>query len=744
MSERITRALIDRLVAWRVPLLAVGAVLAAVCYLPSRELEFDQSIENMFAADDPLLAPYRRLKRTFGGNEIALAAYHDPKVLTADGIDRLRSITVQLARVPGVAAAQSLANTPLGPAIVDQTNPVARNLTALFEGYTISADRETPAIICIVQPPTSAARREIVESLREIIERQERGMLAGEPVMIADGFRYLEADGRLLRTLSTALLMLIIVFCFRSIRWVLVPLAVVLLTLWMTEALLVVLDLRLSMVSSMLAAIVTIVGVATVMHIIVGYRDERSRGLSPFDAFRAAGVMLAVPIVSAVLTDTVGSTSLLLARVGPIQDFGLMNAIGLTLVLASVVLVVPGLVLLWPRFDPDPHRIWGERHLDRGLARSVDSVVDRPWRVVLFTLALAAVAIAGSMRLEIETDFTKNFRQSSPLVQSYDFIERELGGAGVWDLIVPAPAKLDARFLQRVLTLESKLRDEIRAANEAGEIEPGLTKVFSLADVVQAVSPISLAALERMPDALVTPTLNTAFEAMRARMPDTINAMYAQDPATGEHALRILLRSKERLPSAAKQHIIAEVERIAVESFGDGAEATGFYVLLTNIIDSLLRDQWITFAAATLGMWLVMSVVFRSPMLAAIALVPNVLPVFLMTGTLGWLSIKLNMGAAVIAAFSMGLSVDSSVHYILDFQRARRGGATLRAALDAAHQSAGRAAVFATLALVVGFSSLVVSQFVPTIYFGVLTSLTMLGGLLGNLFVLPALLRIRV
>jgi uncharacterized protein len=202
------------------------------------------------------------------------------------------------------------------------------------------------------------------------------------------------------------------------------------------------------------------------------------------------------------------------------------------------------------------------------------------------------------------------------------------------------------------------------------------------------------------------------------------------------------LRSKERLPSAAKQHIIGEVDRIALTEF-DGAEATGFYVLLTNIIDSLLHDQWITFAAATAGMWLVMSIVFRSMLLAAIALVPNVLPVFLMTGTLGWLGIKLNMGAAVIAAFSMGLSVDSSVHYILDFQWARRSGSGLREALERAHQSAGRAAVFATLALVVGFSALAVSKFVPTIYFGVLTSLTMLGGLAGNLFVLPALLALR-
>jgi predicted RND superfamily exporter protein len=747
MPERITRALIDRLIAWRVPLLALGALLAVACYLPARKLEFDQSLENMFAADDPLLTPYRRMKRVFGGSEIALAAYHDPDVFTEAGIERLRKITDELAGVDGVTAAQSLANTPLGPAIIDQANAVARKLVELFEGYTISADRKTPAIICIVQPPTSAARREIVDRLRAIIEGQDRGMLAGEPVMIADGFRYLEDDGRLLRTLSTALLMLTIVVCFRSVRWVVVPLAVVLLTLWLTEALLVVLDLRLSMVSSMMAAIVTIVGVATVMHIIVGYRDERARGQTSIEAFRGAGVMLAVPIVSACLTDTVGCTSLLLARVGPIQDFGLMNAIGLTLVLLSVVLVVPGLVLLWPRVDPDPHRIWGEGHLDRGLLRSLESAFKRPWVVVLITVVLAAVAVAGSMRLEVETDFTKNFRKSSPLVQSYDFIERELGGAGVWDLIVQAPEKLDAVFLQRVLAVEQRLRDEIAATNEAGGEEPGLTKVFSMADVVQAVSPISLEALARMPEGLVTPTLNTALEAMRARMPDTINALYAKDPESGEHAFRILLRSKERLPSASKQHIIAEVERIARESFageggGQGAEVTGFYVLLTNLIDSLLRDQWITFAAATVGMWLVMSIVFRSMLLGGIALAPNVLPVFLMTGTLGWMGIKLNMGAAVIAAFSMGLSVDSSVHYILDFQRARRGGVGLRDALTRAHESAGRAAVFATLALVVGFSALAVSKFVPTIYFGVLTGLTMLGGLAGNLFVLPALLRI--
>jgi predicted RND superfamily exporter protein len=167
-------------------------------------------------------------------------------------------------------------------------------------------------------------------------------------------------------------------------------------------------------------------------------------------------------------------------------------------------------------------------------------------------------------------------------------------------------------------------------------------------------------------------------------------------------------------------------------------------VLLTRLIDSLLSDQWITFAAATAGMWCVMFVVFKNPILAAIGLVPSVLPVFVTLGTLGWLGVPLNMGAAVIAAFSMGLSVDATVHYIVDFQRARRQGLAFREALDAAQQSAGRAAFFATLALVIGFSALCTSEFVPTIYFGALTAITMLFGLAGNLVVLPLLLRICV
>ena len=137
-----------------------------------------------------------------------------------------------------------------------------------------------------------------------------------------------------------------------------------------------------------------------------------------------------------------------------------------------------------------------------------------------------------------------------------------------------------------------------------------------------------------------------------------------------------------------------------------------------------------------------MALAFRSVVLALIALVPNVLPIVVVLGAMEWLGFKVNMGAAMIAAVSMGLSVDSSIHYITFYLRARRAGLNVREALSEVQQSVGRAVTYSTIALIVGFLALCSSEFVPTIYFGCLVSLAMLGGLLGNLVVLPLLLRV--
>lgn len=729
MSQQITHLLL----AWRRPLLALALLAVAAAWLPARKLGFDRSVENMFAPDDPLLPPFRQLKRTFGGDEIALAAYVDPELLAPAGLDRLERLTKELSAVPGVANAYSLASVkPLLTSSLLQT--LRESVLELSEGYTIGADHQTAGVVCILQPERDSPRprAETVDELRQRVERHDAaGVLAGEPVMVVDGFRYLEDDGRLLGLAATGLLTLTIIICFRSLRWVLVPMAVVGAALVWTQALLAASGLHLSLVSSMLWAIVTVIGIATVVHLVIAFREARAAGETPLDALSKAGRELAAPIFWACATDAAGFASLMASSVGPVHDFGVMMLLGSILTLVSIGALVPGLSLLGS-FDADPRRAWGEGGLDAGLERMVSAINARPRSLGLAIAVLSGVCSAGTIWLDVETDFTKNFRHDSPIVHSYEFVESRLGGAGVWDVFLPVPEPADSAFIDRVIRLEERLRREVVVPGPDGAPAPGLTKVLSALDALESI-PLGKAQAQQ--------NLEGTLKLLGGQMP-LVQALYGRDPqADNRPYLRIMLRARERQSSQQKHAIIEQVRRLSQEEFPE-AQVTGFFVLLTRLIESVTRDQWLTFGLASGAIFLMMLVAFRSLKLALITLAPNALPIFVVTGLMGAFGFKINMGAAMIASVSMGLAVDSSIHYITAFHRRRAAGDSVNQALHAVHQTVGRAMIFSTLALIVGFSALALSRFVPTIYFGVLVSLTMFGGLLGNLVILPLLLKL--
>ncbi len=749
--SNLSNNLAEGLIRYRWPLLAL-AILAAVCaFLPAGKLDFDRSIENMFASDSEVLVPYRKLKQTFGGNEIVLAVYAEPGGLfhpSGTGLRRLRTVSERLREIPGVADALSLADVAVhsgkdGSILLDSRSALGERLKDLFEGYTHSVDGKTVAVPCVLEAATdSVSRRETIDQIRDVMsdlpDDLPVGMITGEPVMVVDGFRYVEQDGGRLGWTSTLLLGAVILLCFRSVRWVLIPLVVVQLTMLLTRALLVATGLQLSMVSSMLTAIVTVVGVATVVHVIVRYREARGKELTPRNALAEALRLLAVPIFWACITDAVGFAALCWSSVGPVHDFGIMMATGSLLVLVSVALVVPALVLCG-KFDVDPRRMWGESKLEARLIGVIDWVEKRPYLLCVMVFLTATITAAGAVFLQVETDFTKNFRRDSEIVRSYEFVETRLGGAGVWDVMVPVDGELDKDFYQRIEKLEEKLR-QIEVAGQGSDPSQSLTKVLSLRDADAAVSDVPLIRL------LSTPGLRAKM--LPTVMPSFATALIGEDPEGTEY-LRIMLRAREGQPSEQKRRLIEEVTRVSQEAFpaethssGKRVQVTGFFVLLTHLISSTLADQWLTFGVALAGIGLMMVLSLRSVKLAVIALVPNVLPVLVVTGLWGWCGLKINMGAAMIAAVSLGLSIDSSIHYLFAFQRARREGVSVHDSLVSVQRTVGRAVVFSTIALIVGFAGLCLSQFVPTVYFGALVSLSMLGGLVGNLLVLPLLLTI--
>ena len=503
-----------------------------------------------------------------------------------------------------------------------------------------------------------------------------------------------------------------------------------------------VIGLKLTMVSTMLSAMVTVVAIATVVHVIVEFRRQREEGLPPAAALERAMSILFWPVVGSIATDVIGFGSLIASRVGPVHDFGIMTSVGAVMVLVAAALVVPFLAL-YGRFDADPKRAWGEGVLELGLDGLVQRIVRHPGPILLGSTLLVTVAVMGMRWLEVETDFTRNFRQSSPVVASYDMIESRLGGAGVWDVLLPAGAAIDGEVLGAMARLGNRLRTEVTIPNPEGRPVPALTKVMSLADVMAAVSPISLERLQstRLGNWLV----NGALDMIQKQVPQLSRTFIGRDPEDGSTWLRMMLRAHERQPAPQKRAIITQVNRIVSDEFparGDrpAGEVTGFFVLLSQLVDRMLSDQWLTFFLAAAGIFLLLAASFRSLLLATVALVPNALPIFVVLGLLGWVGDRINMGTAMIAAVSMGLSVDSSIHYLAAFRRRLAAGQTIPAALETAHQTAGRAMIFSTLALVVGFLALTTSGFIPTVSFGALSCLTLTGGLFGNLVVLPVLL----
>jgi predicted RND superfamily exporter protein len=743
------------LVRHRASLAAAAVILTVLAVRQSSFLEFSKSIDTMFDRSDPALVPYARMTRTFGSNEAVLAAYDDPELFTPSGMERLRRLAADLGAVPGVASTTSLASTPLGDAIVDLDRGLAsgwaRRLVRLLEGYVVGSDHRTAAVVCVLEPPGAAAAtqreqsvtragtidrlRERMADLSDLGAAMGPGTIAGEPAMLRDGFAMLERDGSLLGTGSGLLAGGVLLLCFRSIRWLVVPLAVVLFALWSTRGLLALAGLKLTMVSTMLSAMITVVGIGTVTHVIVEFRRLRGLGAAPDDALRSAVATLFWPIVGAIATDVIGFGSLMASDVGPVHDFGVMTSVGATMVLLASALLVPFLALTG-RFDVDPRMAWGEGLLERGLDVLVKRIVRHPLPILALAAGATLACMAGMRWLTVETDFTKNFRESSETVRAYDMVESRLGGAGVWDVLVPATEPIDADQLEALDHFATRLRDEVMTRGPDGATAPALTKVMSIADVLGA-APL----LPRRGQALIA---NAMLRQEGGDQPAFARSLVGRDPVAGGTWLRVMLRARERQPAEAKRAIIEQVRRIAAEAYPatgqrPAAEVTGFFVLLAQLVDRLLADQWLTFLIAAVGIFVLLAAAFRSLLLAAIALVPNGLPIFVVLGLLGWFGEPINMGTAMIAAVSMGLSVDSSIHYITAFRR-RLAEGSHAAALEAAHQTAGRAMIFSTLALAIGFLALTTSGFMPTVSFGWLSALTLLGGLAGNLVVLPVLL----
>ena len=791
ITEQTRASWAERLIQFRWFTGVAGIALFLLAWGPSRQIQLDRSITSMFAADDPALLAYRSLQRDFGGNAVVLLVYRDPELLTPSGLLRNDEISRRVAAARGVQGILSPASLnqvlrtmlPEGPAAMRgqdpdsetlppllRDEPIASRFERLFSGYTHSVDGRSGAVVAMLHPDhdrsTIVELRQIAGSLPQPLGTAD---LVGEPVLLHDGFDLLERDGATLASWTILLLGIVLLVTLQNLRFVVLAVVVIVWADTMTRASLVWLKLGLSLVSTILIAVVAVIAVAAVLHLGVRWLVSRRRHHDRRAATATVISLLAAPIFWTCVTDAAGFASLGVSQIVPVREFGGMIGGGAIFILMAFALFSPLLLLIGPRAA-------GLRGVDRVARGQLEAAirslfrqaftskrsaiqrrwvqVDRSihkaclrlargsvaWRRVVLSIAagIGSVAAWQTAGMVTETSFLNNFRPASRIVTAYERVEREFGGAGVWDIVLAAPRNPSEEYLNRI----RELQEELRAIDVGGAT---LTKVLSLADAEAIVADMPLLSL-------ASPGMRLT--GMRVAMPVFSDALLTADVGESPRRLRIMLRSYEHLPAEQKLELIDEVRRVVAKHTGGPdfaavidrdaglapthATVTGYYVMMTGLVSRLLADQWRCFVVALLTVWGLLAVATRSFRLSAAALIPNLLPVFIVLAVSGWLGGKLNMGAAMIAAVSIGLTIDGSVHFMASYRRYRRRGHALEIAAVHAAGKIGLPVVLATVALIAGFGVIATSQFVPTATFGRLVAASLAVGTMVNLSVLPA------
>jgi uncharacterized protein len=746
-SFSLTHRIATRLVRWRWVLLAVSLGLTVAGLWPSAHLRFDVAITKLFSPEDPVLRAYQEGLQLFGSAELVVVAYTDPELLTADGLRHLQQFaeTFRELHTWGVEGVASLADVrwPLAPLdatpLVEQVEKqgYAREAlqtellkSELYRNMYLGEDGQTTAVaITIRAEHADLERRQLIAGIRARAARNRfPTVVAGGPLLTHDAAVFVDQDSRTLGWVSTLALVGVIGILFRRLRWVALPLAVVHVTLVWTKAFLWLVETRLSMVSTTLTALVTVIGVAGVVQVTARYREERERADVTGALLRTMSA--AGPAVFwAGLTTAAGFGSLLLSSIVPVRDFAIMLSLASTLVFFVTAALVPG-VVLFGRRPSDPGAAPGERQIERLLEATMDWSLARPWQVGVVVVVLLALTVAGIFRIRAETDFTRNFRQSSEVVAAYHFVEDRLGGVGTMALEFSAPDGFTPELADRLRQLETRLR-----------ATPHVTKALGLVDALDFFEVGVTGVLSRW----IGPKASLASKlwVLKRQRPDLVPTFWNEQ----EKQMRVMLRAREQASSAVKHELIATVERIGREVLDQPqapahVRVTGLYPLLNHLVSGLMADQLNTLLFATAAVFAIMALALRSLRLALVGLVPKIGPILMVLGAMGWLGVPIDMGTPMIASVSIGISVGFSIHYLYRFRQERLAGVPFDQALRATHRRVGSAMVFSNLALVVGFAALALSNFIPTVHFSILADVALIGGLAGNLLVLPLLLKL--
>lgn len=691
----------------------------------------------------------------------------DPDELTCDGPDRVSDCQ----RAVGSDLYRNLLVSPDGA-----TSGIRVDLRQDAEFRSLQGARDELRIKDQSDDLDDAERRELAELDQRIAERgavvrereaaaiaQVRAVLegfrdeavihlGGVPMIAVDSIAFIRADLVNFGAAVGAFIVLILFVAFRRPRWVLLPVAICAATVVSMIGLLGLLGWPVTVVSSNFISLLLILNLALVVHLIVRFRELHD--LHP-DADNFALVRDTVhskftPCLYTALTTMVAFGSLLVSGIRPVIDFGWMMVIGLGIAFLLSFTVFPAaLLLLKPGRPARLRNITGE--ITGALARAITA---RPGTTLAVAVVLGMVGLAGSFQLSIENRFIDYFKKTTEIYQGMRLIDEQLGGTTPLDVLIDAPPpepeyddddyeddldfledmEADAGIASTSYWLNRTRLPEVRRVHEYLESLPGTGKVLSIATAMDMFG-----ALE--PRVLSEDFFLSVFY---RRLPEAVKTALF-DPYLSEDGsqVRFGIRIYESAPDLRRNEMLKEIHHHIAEEMGYGADRvhlSGMMVLYNNMLQGLFRSQILTLGVVFGAIMLMFLVLFRSLRFSVLGILPNLLSAALVLGLMGWARIPLDLMTVTIAAITIGIGVDNTIHYIHRYREELATDGDPWAAIARCHGSIGRALYYTSVTIVLGFSVLALSAFIPTIYFGLLTGLAMTAALLANMSLLPVLL----
>jgi hypothetical protein len=602
-------------------------------------------------------------------------------------------------------------------------------------------------------------RHEDIAAIRAIMYkyRQDDELFLGGVSMIADDLiSFIKNDLKIFGLGVLFFLIVTLSIIFRKMRWIFLPMLCCAFSAISMIGLLGMFGWEVTVISSNFISLQLIITMAITIHLIVRYREllQKNPEAEKRKLILDTVSFMMRPCLYAALTTIAGFGSLLFCDILPVITFGWMMIAGITVSLILTFLFFPSVLMLIGKGTP---------HAGRGTHFSLTpffAIFTEAHGIMILVISCVVFLISavGISRLVVENSFIDYFKDTTEIYQGMKVIDQNLGGTTPLDVIIDldepeASTQMVASGTDTEGNDEFDEFDEFDRAEEEDKYwftSDKMALVVKIHDYLDSLPEtgkvLSLGTMMKIAEKISKGKQLDNFElaVLYNEIPDKFKSMVLTPYVSVEHnQVRFSIRVRDSEKSLKRNKLLKKIRKELVSNLGlkkDHVHLTGMLVLYNNMLQSLFSSQILTLGIVVVALMCMFLILFGSLKIALIAIAPNLLSVGVVLGVMGWLNIPLDMMTITIAAISIGIAVDNTIHYIHRFRHEIKTDQNYLKTVHRCHGSIGYAMYYTSITIIIGFSILALSNFIPSVYFGLLTGLAMLIALVAALTLLPQLL----